>query len=197
MKNSTYNPYVTERIHRFDNTLYGVCYSAPFMYCKQEAENLLNGNNIIALHNQLPDAPELIVIPLAGNILTMFIQSPENYPMLQADNVRLAIDYQGLLQGGAPLLALAKHFLFWLCDVASPGTEWKKITAFPFSGVVLSEQFFNDNYQKFSFPFLMESLKEREADVILRTSQLSLSSDRYQQLQLNGWQQQRASGSIF
>ena len=197
MKNSTYNPYVTERIHRFDNTLCGVCYSAPFMHCEQDADTLLNGHNIIALHNQLPDTPELIIIPLAGNSLMEFLRAPENYPMLQAAHVRLAIDYAGLLQGGAPLLAVAHHFSFWLCDLAPPGTEWKKIVAFPFSGVVLSGGFFNDNYLKFSFPFLIESLREREADVILRTAQLTLNSEHYQRLQLSGWQQQRTPGTLF
>lgn len=197
MENSSYNPYVTERIRRFDGALTGVCYSAPFMHCEQESPALLNGCNIISLHNQLPDTPELIIIPLAGNILTRFLQAPENYSSLQSESVRLAINYAGLHQQDKALREAAQHFSFWLYDLAPPGTCWKNIASFPFSGIVLTDEFFNDNYLKFSFPFLLGSCREREAEVILRTPQLSLPLAKYEDLQLSGWQEQRTSSVLI
>ena len=197
MENSSYNPYFTERIRRFDDATLGICYSAPFMHCEQESTALLNGSNIISLHNQLPDTPELIIIPLAGNMLTRFLTAPENYSNLQTDNVRLAINYAGLLQGDSELRALAEQFSFWLYDLAPPGMNWQNISAFPFSGVVLTEEFFSDNYLKFSFPFLLASCREREAEVILRTPQLTLPLAHYAELNVSGWQQQRTSSLLF
>ncbi|ORM64906.1 hypothetical protein PRCB_25335 [Pantoea rodasii] len=197
MENSSYNPYVTERIRRFDGALTGVCYSAPFMHCEQESTALLNGSNIISLHNQLPDTPELIIIPLAGNSLMRFLQAPENYSSLQMENVRLAINYASLVKGDKALREAAQHFSFWLYDLAPPGTCWQNIASFPFSGIVLTDEFFNDNYLKFSFPFLLGSCREREAEVILRTQQLSLPVAAYSELQLSGWQELRTSSTLF
>lgn len=197
MENSSYNPYVTERIRRFDGALAGACYSAPFMHCEQDSTVLLNGSNIISLHNQLPDTPELIIIPLAGNMLTRFLQAPEIYSSLQMENVRLAINYASLLKCDAALREAAQHFSFWLYDLAPPGTCWQNIASFPFSGIVLTEAFFNDNYLKFSFPFLLGSCREREAEVILRMPQLTLPTSTYQGLQLSGWQELRTSSTLF
>ncbi|WP_343552293.1 hypothetical protein [Pantoea sp.] len=197
MENRSYNPYVTERIRRFDGTLTGVCYSAPFMHCDQESTASLNGNNIISLHNQLPDAPELIIIPLTGNNLLRFLNSQENYSNLQADNVHLAINYADLVQRDSALRHAAERFSFWLYDLAPPGTCWNNIATFPFGGIVLTEEFFNDNYLKFSFSFLLESCREREAEVILRTQQLTLPAAQYAELNLSGWQEQRTSSRLF
>ncbi len=197
MENSSYNPYVTERIRRLDGELMGVCYSAPFMHCEQESTALLNGNNIISLHNQLPDTPERIIIPLVGNSLVRFLQAPENYPSLQIENVSLAINYASLVKHDAALRAAAQHHAFWLYDLAPPGTCWQNIASFPFSGIVLNGEFFNDNYLKFSFPFLLGSCREREAEVILRTPHLPLPLSVYQGLQLSGWQEQRTDSPLF
>jgi len=197
MENSSYNPYVTERIRRFDGTLTGVCYSAPFMHCEQEGTVLLNGRNIISLHNQLLESPELIIIPLSGNNLLHFLQAPENYFGLQNENVHLAINYADLVQRDSALRQAAERFSFWLYDLATPGTCWQNIASFPFKGIVLTEEFFNDNYLKFSFPFLLASCREREAEVILRTPQLTLPAAQYAQLNLSGWQEQRTSSTLF
>jgi hypothetical protein len=197
MENSAYNSYVTERIRRFDGTLAGVCYSAPFMHGEQENTTLLNGCNIISLHNQLPDIPELIIIPLAGNSLLHFLQAPENYSNLKNKPVHLAINYTDLVQWDSVLRQAAECFSFWLYDLAPPGTCWKNIASFPFHGIVLTEAFFNDNYLKFSFPFLLESCREREAEVILRTPQLILPAAHYADLNLSGWQEQRTSSHVF
>lgn len=197
MENSSYNPYVTERIHRFDGALTGVCYSAPFMHFEQENTAILNGRNIISLHNQLPDTPELIIISLTGNNLVRFLQDPEIYSSLQDGNVQLAINYADLVQQDSALRRAAERFSFWLYDLAPPGTCWKNIASFPFSGIALTEEFFNDNYLKFSFPFLLESCREREVEVILRTQQLTLPAERYAQLNLSGWQEQRTSSTLF
>lgn len=197
MENSSYNPYVTERIRRLDGALTGVCYSAPFMHCEQESTASLNGHNIISLHNQLPDTPELIIIPLTGNNLQSFLQSPQIDSSLHAKNVRLAINYADLVQRDSELRQVSERFSFWLYDLAPPGTCWKNIAAFPFSGVVLTEEFFNDNYLKFSFPFLLESFREREAEVILRAPQLMLPAVRYRELNVSGWQEQRTSSTLF
>lgn len=197
MENSSYNPYVTERIHRFDGALAGVCYSAPFMHCEQENTAILNGRNIISLHNQLPDTPELIIIPLTGNNLMRFLQDPEIYSSLQDGNVQLAINYADLVQQDSALRRAAERFSFWLYDLAPPGTCWKNIAAFPFCGIALTNEFFHDNYLKFSFPFLLESCREREVEVILRTPQLTLPAEHYAQLNLSGWQEQRTSSTLF
>lgn len=197
MENRSYNPYVTERIRRFDGALTGVCYSAPFMHCEQESTTLLNGRNIISLHNQLPNSPELIIIPLTGNNLLRFIQAPESYSSLQNANVHLAINYTDLVQQDSALRKAAERFSFWLYDLAPPGTCWNNIASFPFSGIVLTEEFFNDNYLKFSFSFLLESCREREAEVILRAPQLTLPASRYTELNVSGWQEQRTSSMLF
>ncbi|XXN63656.1 hypothetical protein ACRQ84_17205 [Enterobacter ludwigii] len=197
MENSSYNPYVTERIRRFDGALTGVCYSAPFMHVEQDNKALLNERNIISLHNQLPNSPELIIIPFTGNNLQRFLQAPENYSSLQNDNVHLAINYADLVQEDSALRQAAEHFSFWLYDLAPPGTCWKNIAAFPLKGLVLTEEFFNDNYLKFSFPFLLESCREREAEVILRTPQLTLPAAHYAELNLSGWQEQRTHSSLL
>jgi hypothetical protein len=193
MENSSHYPNVTERIRRFDGALVGTCYLAPLMHCEQGSIALLNGSDIISPQNQLPDTPELIIIPLTGNSLTRFLQTSQDYSSQQKKNLRLAINYAGLLKEEAALREAAQHFSFWLYDLAPPGTCWKNIASFPFSGMVLTEDFFNDNYLKFSFPFLLESCREREAEVILRTRQLSLPIAKYEDLQLSGWQEQRTS----
>lgn len=197
MKNDAYNPYVTERIRRFDGAIAGICYSAPFMYCEQGNQTLLNDRNIISLHNHLPDTPELIIIPLQGNMLTQFLQATDNYSFLQSDNVRLAINYDALQQAGPELRSRALDFRFWLYDLASPGTRWRNIEDFPFSGIVLTDEFFSENYLKFSFPFMLASFREREAEVILRTSHLALPEESYTQLHISGWQEQRTSSNLF
>lgn len=73
------------------------------MHCEQKNPALLHENNIISLHNQLPDTPKLIIIPLMENILTHFLAEPENCFGLKTANVRLAINYAGLLKGGEQL----------------------------------------------------------------------------------------------
>lgn len=197
MENSSYNPYVTERIYRFNGALTGVCYLTPMMHSENGSMTTLNGRNIISLHNELPDAPELIIIPLTGNNLVRFLQAPDNYSCLQNANVQLAINYADLVQQDSVLRQAAERFSFWLYDLAPPGTCWKNISTFPFRGIVLTDEFFNDNYLKFSFPFLLESCREREAEVILRTQQLTLPAEHYAQLNLSGWQEQRTSRMLL
>lgn len=197
MENSSNHSNVTERIRRFDGTPIGACYAAPFMHCPQKSLTKLYGNNTISPYDRLSATPELIILPLTGNILMHFLQMPETYSDLQHENVRLAINYAALRQGGAALREAARHFSFWLYDLAPPGTCWKNIADFPFSGIVLTDDFFNDNYLKFSFPFLLQSCRETEAEVILRTSRLTLSADNYSELHLSGWQEQRTSTVLF
>lgn len=197
MENSSHYPYVTERIRRFDGALVGTCYLAPLIDGEQGGTTLLNGTNIITSQNQLPDTPELIIIPLAGNSLTRFLRTASDYSSQSKSNLRLAINYAGLQKEEAALREAAQHFSFWLCDLAPPGTSWKNIASFPFSGMVLTEDFFDDNYLKFSFPFLLESCREREAEVILRTRQLSLPMAKYEDLQLSGWQEQQTSTNLI
>lgn len=197
MENSSYPLYVTEHIRRFDNTPFGVCYPASVMHCDHPSPALLNEIDMIAQKNYPPEKAEIHVIPLAEYTLSTFLDTPNIYSSLQRKNVRLAINYAGMCKGGETLRALANDFSFWLYDLAAPGTNWQNISAFPFSGVVLDEAFFNDNYHKFSFPFLMETWQEREAEVILRTAALMFDPSRYAQLHLTGWQEQRASGAFF
>ncbi|ORM69680.1 hypothetical protein HA48_19030 [Pantoea wallisii] len=197
MENSLISPYVTERIRRFDGTLIGVCHSAPFMLSAQRDNRCVNDSDIISLQDQLPKPADLIVVPVTGNTLTHVLQCIENYSVLQKENVRLAINYASLQQGGTVLRDAAQHFSFWLYDIAPPGMEWKNMADFPFDGIVLTDEFFSDNYLKFSFPFLLASLREREAEIILRTPQLALPEHSYSDLQLTGWQQQRTSSQLL
>lgn len=197
MENSSYNPYVTERIRRFDGRITGACYSSPFVSCGQNSHASLNDRNIVSLHNQFFDETALIITPLQGNRLTDFLQVPDNYSCLQSDNVRLAINYAALQQNGPALKSLAQDFSFWLYDLASPGTQWRNIETFPLSGIVLTHDFFNENYLKFSFPFLLSSFREREAEVILRTPALTLTDECYARLHITGWQEQRTSSDLF
>ncbi|QDY40704.1 hypothetical protein [Candidatus Pantoea soli] len=197
MENSLYPPYVTERIRRFDGSHCGVCYSAHFMHYEEEGNSLVNGRNIISPDNQLPVTDGLIIIPLAEAGLEAFLQGVEHYSEWQKENVRLAINYAVLRRGGAALREAARYFSFWLYDLAPPGMEWKNIVSFPLSGVVLTETFFNDNYLKFSFPFLLSSLREKEAEVILRTPQLLLPAETCTELQLTGWQEQHTGSTLF
>lgn len=192
MENNSYHPYVTERVCRFDGTPIGACYSASLMHCVPERDALLHEGEIITQYYQSADAAGLIMIPLAGNSVMSFLHDVDNYSSLQHENVRLAINYATLRQAGSALRAVASRFSFWLYDLAPPGTEWKNITDFPFSGIVLSDDFFRENYLKFSFPFLLASLRETQAEVILRTPQLQLPAEDYLHLQLSGWQTQRS-----
>lgn len=197
MENSSYNPYVTERIRRFDGRITGVCYSSPFINCGRNGHTSLNYRNIVSLHNQFFDETALIITPLQGNRLTDFLQAPDNYSCLRSDNVRLAINYAALHQAGPALTSLAADFHFWLYDLAPPGTQWRNIETFPLSGIVLTSDFFNENYLKFSFPFLLSAFREREAEVILRTPALTLTDECYARLHISGWQEQRTSSDLL
>jgi len=197
MENSLISPYVTERICRFDGSSIGVCHLAPFMLSAQRDNHLVSGSHIISLQDQLPETTELIVVPLTGNILKHVLQCVENYLPLQSGKVRLAINYASLQQLDTALRDAAQRFSFWIYDIAPPGMEWKNMASFPFDGIVLTDEFFSDNYLKFSFPFLLASLREREAEIILRTPQLMLPEQRYTELQLTGWQKQRTGSQLF
>ncbi|SUB18854.1 Uncharacterised protein [Pantoea agglomerans] len=75
--------------------------------------------------------------------------------------VRIGINYSSLAAHSTSLLELTKKFDFWLYDFAPPGADWRLLESFPFSGIVLTESFFNDNYEKFTFPFFMATFREK------------------------------------
>ena len=197
MKNYSYNPCVTEPIRSFDGAVYGVCCLTPLMQQRQEPGTTLNLYQLVAGDNQSIDETTLIIIPLRGAELQQLIMAPERYSYLQGATVRLAINYALLHANFSALQDLTSQFRFWLYDFAPPGVNWSVIEAFPFCGIAFNEDFFNDNYQKFSFPYFLESFHEKKADLILRTAVPQLPAERYAALYINGWQQQRNNHPLF
>ena len=143
MRNSLYNPYVTEPIHHVRRNVSGICYSVPYLQQNQEIGNTLNTNNIISLHNQIATEAALMIIPIDDMRLRGMIAVPDAYSHLQNGRIRIGINYSSLAAHYAPLLELTKKFDFWLYDFAPPGADWRLLESFPFSGIVLIEEFFN------------------------------------------------------
>ncbi|WP_312760351.1 hypothetical protein [Pantoea brenneri] len=197
MKNSLYNPYVTEPIHHVERHVAGICYSVPYLQPNQDSSNILNSHNIISLHNHIATEAALMVIPVGDIRLQGMIAVPDAYLHLQDARVRVGINYRSLVTHGAALLELAKKFSFWLYDFAPPGADWRLMESFPFSGIVLSESFFNDNYQKFTFPYFMAAFREKGAEVIVRSESPCLTAEQFAEINISGWQQQRSDGELI
>lgn len=197
MKNSGYNPYITEPIHHVTSQVAGICYHLPNSDCTQPTKRILNDDNIISLHNHLATEEALIIIPLCDAQLKEWIQHPERYLHLQDARVRIGINYRNLRAHQEKLLELINAYRFWLFDFAPPGADWHLVESFPFSAVVLSYSFFNDNYRKFTFPFFLESLKGKGAEIIVRGYEPTLSAEQLAALNISGWQLQRASGDLI
>jgi len=197
MKNSLYNPYVTEPIHHVERHVAGICYSVPYLQHHQDSSNILNSHNIISLHNQIATEAALMVIPVEDIRLQGMIAVPDAYLHLQDARVRVGINYPSLVRHGAALLELAEKFSFWLYDFAPPGADWRLMESFPFSGIVLSEPFFNDNYQKFTFPYFMAPFRAKGAEVIVRSQSPCLTTEQFAEINISGWQQQRSDGELI
>ncbi|MCZ4059499.1 hypothetical protein O3W44_10980 [Pantoea sp. LMR881] len=197
MKNTLYNPYVTEAIHHVNRNVAGICYSVPYISLDSGNSNILNTCNIISLHNQLATEAALMIIPFDEMRLQGLLKVPDAYAHLQNPRVRLGINYLSLKAHSMALLELTKKFSFWLYDFAPPGADWRLLKNFPFSGIVLSESFFNENYQKFTFPFFMEPFRERGAEVIVRSHEPTLSPEQFATLNISGWQHQRSAGELL
>lgn len=200
MENSLYNPYVTEQIHHVNSNVAGICYSVPYLHSTrstQDNPNIFNTRNIISLHNQLANEATLMIIPFEEIRLQGMIKVPQAYSHLKNSRVRLGINYSSLKAHYAALLELSNDFSFWLYDFAPPGADWRVMDSFPLSGIVLNESFFNENYQKFTFPFFMASFRERDAEVIVRSHEPRLSADQLAALNMSGWQQQRSEGELL
>ncbi|MBS6033177.1 MAG: hypothetical protein KIB40_08485 [Pantoea sp.] len=197
MKNSLYNPYVTEPIHHVGRHVAGICYSVPYLQHHQDSSNILNSHNIISLHNQIATEAALMVIPVEDIRLQGMIAVPDAYLHLQDARVRVGINYPSLVRHGAALLELAEKFSFWLYDFAPPGADWRLMESFPFSGIVLSEPFFNDNYQKFTFPYFMAAFRAKGAEVIVRSQSPCLTAEQFAEINISGWQQQRSDGELI
>lgn len=197
MKNHSYNPSITEPIRRFDGSIYGVCRLTPLMLPRQENSTTLNLHQLVSTPNQPINETTLIIIPLQGTELQQLIMAPDRYSYLQAPSVRLAINYAHLLANFSALQKIASQFRFWLYDFAPPGANWSAIEAFPLCGIAFNEDFFNENYQKFTFPYFLESLQQRNLDLILRTGALQLPVEHYTSLYLTGWQQQHSPQPLF
>ncbi|MDH2067747.1 hypothetical protein [Pantoea sp. GD03673] len=197
MKNSLYNPYVTEPIHHVKHNVSGICYSVPYLQQNQESSNTLNTNNIISLHNQIATEAALMIIPVDDRRLQGMIAVPDAYSHLQNARIRIGINYSSLASHRASLLELTKKFDFWLYDFAPPGADWRLLESFPFSGIVLNEAFFNDNYAKFTFPFFMATFREKGAEVIVRSHTPLLTAEQFTEINISGWQQQRSEGELI
>ena len=137
-----------------------------------------------------------MIIPVAVKQLKQIIAAPNQYLFWQHSRVRLAINYDALKECRLALPEITNVFRFWLLDFAPPGADWRLIESFPFSGIVLSEDFFNANYQKFTFPFLLSSFAEREIKVIVRSAQPAPPAEVMTALNISGWQQQQCEGSL-
>lgn len=197
MKNSLYNPYVTEPIHHVKRNVTGICYSVPYLQQNQDIRNILNTNNIISLHNQIATQEALMIIPVEDIRLQGMIAVPDAYSHLQNARVRIGIRYSSLAAHAASLLELTEKFDFWLYDFAPPGADWRLLESFPFSAIVLSEAFFNDNHKKFTFPFFMAAFREKGAEVIVRSPAPPLTAEQFAELNISGWQQQRSDGDLI
>ncbi|CAK6497274.1 hypothetical protein PANNVG_03239 [Pantoea sp. Nvir] len=195
MENSLYNPDVTENILGPAGTLLGFCYSKPYLL--DDAEEINNNGDIVTWKNQCPHEAALMIIPVALKQLKQIIAAPDQYFCWQHPRVRLAINYEALKACRLALPEITNVFQFWLLDFAPPGADWRLIDSFPFSGIVLSEDFFNTNYQKFTFPFLLSSFAEREIKVIVRSPQPVPPDEVMKTLNISGWQQQRRAGSLI
>lgn len=195
MENSLYNPYVTENILSPAGTLLGFCYSKPYLL--DDAEETNNNDDIVAWKNHCANEAALMIIPVARKQLKQIIAAPDQYLCWQHSRVRLAINYDALKECRLALSEITNVFQFWMLDFAPPGADWRLIESFPFSGIVLSEDFFNANYQKFTFPFLLSSFAEREIKVIVRSAQPAPPAEVMKALNISGWQQQRRAGSLI
>lgn len=195
MENSLYNPYVTENILCPAGTLLGFCYSKPYLL--DDVEGINNNTDIVAWTNHSANEAALMIIPVTVKQLKQIIAAPEQYRFWQNSRIRLAINYDALKECRLALPEITNIFHFWLLDFAPPGADWRLIDSFPFSGIVLSEDFFNANYQKFTFPFLLSSFAEREIKVIVRSAQPAPPAEVMKALNISGWQQQRCAGSLF
>jgi len=195
MENSLYNPYVTEKIFDPAGTLLGFCYSKPYLL--DDADETNNNDDIVSWKNHCANEAALMIIPIAVKQLKQIIAAPEQYLCWRHARVRLAINYDALKECQLALPAITDIFQFWMLDFAPPGADWRLIESFPFSGIVLSEDFFNANYQKFTFPFLLSSFAEREIKVIVRSSQPTPPAEVMKALNISGWQQQRCPGSLI
>lgn len=190
MENSLYNPYVTENIYSPSGTLLGFYYSKP--YLRDDVEEINNNADIIAWINYYANEAALMIIPLNLQQVKQIIAAPEQYSFWQEAHVRLAINYAVFKECRLALLEITNVFSFWLLDFAPPGADWQLIEAFPFSGIMLNEDFFNTNYQKFTFPFLLSSFAERDIKVIVRSTQPAPPAGVMTALNISGWQQCRA-----
>lgn len=197
MKNSLYNPYVTEPIHHVERNVTGICYSVPYLQQNQDSGIILNTNNIISLHNQIATEAALMIVPVEDIRLRGMIAIPDAYTHLQNERIRIGINYSSLAAHSASLLELTKKFDFWLYDFAPPGADWRLLESFPFSGIVLTESFFNDNYEKFTFPFFMATFREKGAEVIVRSHTPPLTAEQFAEINISGWQQQRSDGDLI
>ncbi|MGD9426778.1 hypothetical protein ACLHDD_17045 [Pantoea sp. NSTU24] len=197
MRNSLYNPYVTEPIHHVKRNVTGICYSVPYLQHNQDSRNILNTSNIISLHNQIATEAALMIIPVDDFRLRGIIAVPDAWSHLQNPRVRIGINYSSLVAHSASLLELTDEFDFWLYDFAPPGADWRLLESFPFSGIVLTEAFFKDNYEKFTFPFFMATFRDKGADVIVRSQTPPLTAEQFTEINISGWQQQRSDGDLI
>lgn len=192
METSLYSPYVTEHILCPAGTLLGFCYSNS--YHLDEVEEINNIDEIVAWTNYHANEADLMIIPVRLERLKQIIAAPESYSFWQHSRVRLAINYETLKECRLALREITNVFSFWLLDFAPPGADWRVIEAFPFSGITLNETFFNANYQKFTFPFLLSSFAERGIKVIVRSTQPAPPAEVMSALNISGWQPCRAGG---
>ena len=108
MKNSLYNPYVTEPIHHVERNVTGICYSVPYLQQNQDSGNILNTNNIISLHNQIATEAALMIVPVEDIRLRGMIAIPDAYKHLQNERIRIGINYSSLAAHSTSLLELTK-----------------------------------------------------------------------------------------
>jgi len=195
MENSLYNPYVTEEILCPAGTPLGFCYSKPYLL--DTVEEINNSADIVAWTNYHANEAALMIIPLSLQQIKQIIATPEQYPFWQQSHVRLAINYEIFKECRLALAEITDVFSFWLLDFAPPGADWRLIESFPFTGIALNEAFFNANYQKFTFPFLLSTFAEREIKVIVRSTQPAPPAEVMKALHIAGWQQQGRAGSLF
>lgn len=193
MENILYPDCALEHVFRPDGTLFASCYSPS----QQTNKEYLPLENIILRHNTSDAANQLLIFPLATTDLVRLPEWLSAQQEINLTNIRFAINYDQLNTHADWLQSVSNRLSFWLYDFAPPGSHWSKVESVPLSGVVFSEAFFRENYTLFTFPFLLERLRQEGKEVLVRAAELPLLPDDWPGLHLTGWQPQTGTEDLL
>ena len=121
----------------------------------------------------------------------------EAQQQISIPNIRIAINNGKINTDAGRLQSVSNKLRFWLNDFAPSGSHRSKDESVPLSGVVFSEAFFRANYTLFTFPFLLERLRQEGKEVLVRAAELPLLPDDWLGLHLTGWQPQMGTNDLL